>query len=250
MKSDIQLNADAIKVRGMLGYDNKQPIAITNALLNRPEYTLVRMVFSTDISGMSVMEADSKMIVVNTAMSLGRQRFSAAHELYHIEVERICTGTICKSGYDDKKSESEREADKFASYFLMPYDGLEWYIGQHGVKRWDEEQLFGLSQYYRMSFLSVIFRLYQEKRISQDEYELFKLVDIQKALRMVSVAEPELYQPNESQRQYMVDGQYVQLMELLEAAGAMSESRYGQFAREAFMDNRLEILEKGVMYND
>lgn len=250
MKSDIQLNAEANKVRRMLGYDNRQPIAVTNALLNCPEYTLIRMVFTADISGMSILEADSKIIAVNTAMSLGRQRFSAAHELYHIEVERICTGTICTSGYDDKKSESEMEADRFASYFLMPYDGLEWYIGQQHVKRWNEEQVFLLSQYYRMSFMAVIVRLYQEKRISQNEYEMLKCIDVQSALKTISVAEPELYQPSEGLRQYMVDGQYIQLMELLKETEALSESRYGQFAREAFMDNRLKILERGVMYND
>ncbi len=250
MKSDIQLNAEAVKVRSMFGYDNRQPIAVTNALLNCPEYTLIRMVFTADISGMSILEADSKIIAVNTAMSLGRQRFSAAHELYHIEVEQICTGTICTSGYDDKKSESEMEADKFASYFLMPYDGLEWYIGQQRVERWDEEQVFLLSQYYRMSFMAVIVRLYQEKRITRDEYEILKCVDVQRALKTISVAEPELYQPGEGLRQYMVDGQYIQLMELLKDTEALSESRYGQFAREAFMDNRLKILERGVMYND
>ncbi|MCM1161010.1 MAG: ImmA/IrrE family metallo-endopeptidase [Roseburia sp.] len=250
MKSDIQLSAEAIKVRGMLGYDNRQPIAITNAILNCPEYTLIRMAFTTDISGMSIMEAGSKIIAVNTAMSLGRQRFSAAHELYHVEVEKSSAGTICKSGYDDKKSDSEMEADKFASYFLMPYDGMEWYIGQHHIEQWNKEQIFGLSQYYRMSFMAVIVRLYQEKRITRSEYELLKYVDVQKEAMTISVAEPELYQPNESFRQYRVDGQYIQLMELLKPTGAISESRYGQFAREAFMDDRLKILEKGVMYND
>ena len=107
-----------------------------------------------------------------------------------------------------------------------------------------------LSQYYRMSFMAVIVRLYQEERITRDEYEILKCVDVQSALKTISVAEPELYQPSESLRQYMVDGQYIHLMELLKDTEALSESRYSQFAREAFMDNRLKILERGVMYND
>lgn len=52
-------------------------------------------------------------------MSVGRQRFSMAHELFHLYFDENEHSTVCsmKIGYGN---EVEKVADQFASYFLMP----------------------------------------------------------------------------------------------------------------------------------
>ena len=58
-------------------------------------------------------------------MSKGRQRFTLAHELYHLLFEEDKRDLIiCEASNDD---DSEIEANIFASYLIMTYEGLERY---------------------------------------------------------------------------------------------------------------------------
>ena len=45
---------------------------------------------------------------------------------------------ICDMNMNGDKSESEREADQFASYLLMPYDALLEY--EHDKSKWSLEK--------------------------------------------------------------------------------------------------------------
>ena len=172
MKSDIQLNSEANKLRARFGYSNREPIDIINLILSFPDYTLIKMPLSERISGMCVADEGAKYIVLNASMSPGRQHFTAAHELYHLEVEKDRAGKICHMGINDSKNESEKQADKFASYFLMPYDGLEWYCEKFKINEWDDiADIIYLSQFYQMSYMATLYRLEQEGRIDKARYK-------------------------------------------------------------------------------
>lgn len=67
---------------------------------------------------------DHIVICINSKSSYGRQRFTLAHELYHILYENKMDRVICGMSLVGNKSDSEKEADQFASYLLMPYDSL------------------------------------------------------------------------------------------------------------------------------
>ena len=72
-----------------------------------------------NISGMCVRDGQVKLIAVNSSMSYGRQRFSLAHELYHLYFDDESGFNVCAKNFDSN-SESEKRADQFASYFLAP----------------------------------------------------------------------------------------------------------------------------------
>ena len=86
MKDDLQLQTEAVKLRRINGYGSTEPIDVTGLLLAQECYTFIRLPMTENISGMCVIDGDSKIIAVNSMMSLGRQRFTVAHELYHIEI--------------------------------------------------------------------------------------------------------------------------------------------------------------------
>ena len=81
--------------------------------------------------------------------------------------EGLNDGRICGASLYDSKSENEEEANIFASFFLMPYDGVEWYIEVNQIKEWTVYEVIRLSLYFGISYLATIRRLEREKRITQ-----------------------------------------------------------------------------------
>ena len=126
MKSAQELNSLALETRRMLKEDDYSPIDIF-AVINgwrEKKITIVKFPFSQRISGMCTKVDDDLVICINSTTSYGRQRFTLAHELYHILYETIEGRVVCDMQMGDDKSDSEKEADIFAGYLLMPYDAL------------------------------------------------------------------------------------------------------------------------------
>ena len=115
MKQNIQLNADAVRFREKVGYSNREPIDVESVVLKMDNYTIIKLELPEKISGMCIIDEDSKFIAVNSLQTIGRQRYSIAHELYHLEIQKLAEGTVCLSNSYDSKSDAEREAEQFAS---------------------------------------------------------------------------------------------------------------------------------------
>ena len=81
--------------------------------------TLVLFPLNNNISGYCFDNGIIKVIAINSCMSYGRQRFSLAHEFYHLFFD-----SSNKLSISDKelysKDEIEKNANQFASYFLAP----------------------------------------------------------------------------------------------------------------------------------
>lgn len=89
MRSPQELNSLALKTRRMLGEDGYSPIdifALVNGWKDR-KITIVRYPLSERISGMCTRIGEEIVICINSKSSYGRQRFTLAHELYHILYE-------------------------------------------------------------------------------------------------------------------------------------------------------------------
>jgi len=67
----------------------------------------------------------NKFIIYNSNHSLTRQRFTIAHEIYHIEKHLLREGAKAKSGML-----LEEEANRGAAKILLPYEELSRYIGE------------------------------------------------------------------------------------------------------------------------
>lgn len=248
MKTIIQLNSDAIRFREKAGYGNREPIDIESIVLKMNNYTIVKMKMSNHISGMCIVDGTSKMIAINSSMSLGRQRFTIGHELYHLEIENLTEGKVCPSGIYDNRSDNEKEADIFASFLLMPYDGLEWYIDNYQIREWNIRNVIELSQFYKMSYMAILFRLYHEGRITFEEYEYFKKVNVKTEAIKLGY-DISLYGNLTEEHDWITLGEYPRLLE--EQRGLIPESLFHQFCRDGFReDMKNENIEEGAVLND
>jgi len=148
----------AKKAREELGLSEKELIRDIAGLLEDAGiklYPLIRV--SDDFFGLSVAADDGgPAIIVNVwdRISVERRIFSAAHELGHLLLH-FDTYDITVSSEDVGQ---EKEADIFASYFLMPDEVFmgEW-IGAAGLPL--VQRVFKVKHIFRVSYKTVLYRL-------------------------------------------------------------------------------------------
>ena len=159
MRTAQELNSLALRTRRLWNEDGYSPIdifAIVNGWKDK-KITIVRYPLSSRISGMCTKEKDDIVICINSTTSYGRQRFTLAHELYHVLYEEGMQRVICDMSMNGNKSDSEKEADQFASYLLMPYDALLEY--EHNKGKWDLEKVIDAEQFFQVSHQAMLHRL-------------------------------------------------------------------------------------------
>lgn len=119
MKEKIQINSDAINLRKYFGEDMYSPIDIFSMLSTSEDLTVVFYPMSERISGLCIRDKNNKLIGINSTLTYGRQRFTAAHELCHLFYHENFTSIVCAKDFDKNKDPLEKEANMFASYFLV-----------------------------------------------------------------------------------------------------------------------------------
>lgn len=164
----------ASKARSLFELNQKEAIRDICGLLEEGGVKVLILKKATDaFFGLSVAPGDSSpAVVVNTwdRISVERWIFTVAHELGHILLHK---GAYDRSRSGEEESE-EREADRFASHFLMPEAGFhsEW------------EQTRGLSllvrvlkvkRIYRVSYKTVLHRLVESQRESSEIWRTFQI---------------------------------------------------------------------------
>ena len=107
-------------------------------------------------------------------MTLGRQRFSLAHEFYHLYFDENMISVCAKK--IGSGNETEREADRFASYFLMPEAGLLT-LAEDLVKNARDRfltlnDLIRIEQYYGISHQAAVYRLRRTPYLAADRADL------------------------------------------------------------------------------
>jgi Zn-dependent peptidase ImmA (M78 family)/DNA-binding XRE family transcriptional regulator len=114
---------------------------------------------SDALFGLSISDPRGCAIVVNTwdRISVERWIFTAAHELAHLLMHL----QAYEVGQLDEVEREEREADRFASEFLMPQDLFEseW-RGAAGLSFVD--RVFKVKQIFHVSWKTVLYRLQQK----------------------------------------------------------------------------------------
>ena len=156
-----------------VGLGDEEPILDICGLLEGNGVKLLLLEKQRDsFFGLSVTADDSgPAVVVNTwdRISVERWIFTAAHELGHLllhpaEYRREAT---------DLPEQTEREADTFASHFLMPEPAF--------AKEWDETRghtlltrVLKVKRIFRVSYKTVLFRLVQSQRQTADVWRSFQ----------------------------------------------------------------------------
>lgn len=250
MKSTQELNSLALKTRRDFGEDSYSPIdifSIVNGWKSK-KITIVKYPLSERISGMCTKEDEDIIIVINSKTSFGRQRFTLAHELYHILYEENLKRVICDMNMNLNKSDSEKEADQFASYLLMPYDALYQY--SQNITKWSIEKIIEAEQYFQISHKAMLFRLETEHLITKEDVESFKNISISHVATKLGF-DKNLYQSTPKQFEYFTTGEYIRKVEEITEKGFISSGKRNELLLDAFRpDIVYDSNEGGLVLND
>ncbi|MCH5253374.1 MAG: ImmA/IrrE family metallo-endopeptidase [Lachnospiraceae bacterium] len=233
MKKAQELNSLALKTRKIWGEDSYSPLdifAIVNGWKEK-KITLVKYPLSARISGMCTRVDDDIVICINSATSYGRQRFTLAHELYHVLYEEGMQRVICDMNMNADKSVSEREADQFASYLLMPHDALLQY--RQGKKSWDIGTIIDAEQFFQISHQAMIYRLSFEHLITEKEADRYKLIAVSTEAARMGYGK-ELYFPADKRKQYFTTGEYIRKVEQMVEKELISNGKKEELLLEAY----------------
>ena len=170
--------------------------------------TVLWFPMKTNISGCCSKTKKDKIIFINTNHSIGRQNFTLAHELYHLLYEDIDDFIVCGV---NSNSQSEINADKFASTLLIPDSALYWFKNKNQIEYWSTEDLIKCEQYYQISRSTLLSRLKDLNWISQDRLKKFESNIIREADRLGY--DTGLYKPSPENQKYSSIGELIRLTE-------------------------------------
>lgn len=215
----------AIKFRNESQLSRTEPISLYGVLLNKGILTVFKPM-SANACGLSTMSRDKKhrYILINSSRSLGRQRFTIAHELYHLYYDKNPEPHMCFEG-NGTKSAKEADADMFASALLMPSDGLIACIPNEELRagRISLATVMRLEQVYCVSHQAMCYRLKRLKLIS--EAQLQGLLDISVARTAQSFGySPRIYDDGDGRKE--VVGDFIAKARVLLDAEKISEGHY------------------------
>lgn len=250
MKTAQELNSLALRTRRMWNEDGYSPIdifAIVNGWKDK-KITIVKYPMSSRISGMCTKEKEDIIICINSTTSYGRQRFTLAHELYHVLYEEDMQRVICDMSMSDDKSESEKEADQFASYLLMPYDALLEY--EYDKTKWNLEKVIDAQQFFQISHQAMLYRLVCDKLISDESANEYKTIMVSIEAAKLGYGK-ELYFPTAKNKQYFTTGEFIRKVEKLAEKELISQGKKEELLLDAY---RADIVynfdEEDVNLND
>ncbi len=158
----------ACRLRGKLGMGMSVPVNI-KTVLRQLNIQVVYRPLSDKLCGLSLKSKDGedKFMLVNCRSTRGRQHFTVAHELYHLIYDEDPAPHFCEFG--SGRNATEMSADKFASAFLMPREGILEGIPANEIKsrRVSLETAIRLGQLYGVSHHTLVLRLKDLNVITQ-----------------------------------------------------------------------------------
>ena len=235
MLDKLDLSTKAQELRESLGEDANSPVDIFSLVNQIEGLTLVFYPLGENISGMCVRDNEISLIAINSTMSYGRQRFSLAHELYHLYYDDKSGFNVCSTKFDPK-SENEKCADQFASYFLAPYKSLRTAIQKiAGKGPLSFQNVIALEQYFGMSHLAMFWRLVSEEYLSSNELDDYSHGVIS-AARNIGY-DDKLYKPTPIDSQRRTYGYYLKQVEELRQRELVSSGKIDELLLDAFRDD-------------
>ncbi len=231
--ADLLTKAECLRIK--LGQDNHSPIDIFSLVQTIEKLTLVFYPMGDTISGMCIKGEDGKCtIAINSSMTLGRQRFSLAHELYHLYYDDNLSSICLKNvgiGND-----IEKKADSFAAYFLMPRASLSQVVDKLLKKHkggLSIEDIIYIEQYFGVSHKSALYQLKSCGYINEKELNKLSNIGVRHYALMMGYSE-DLYLPLDENKQYCTYGYYISTVEQLLKKDIISNGKYEELLLEAF----------------
>ena len=129
-----------------------------------------------NVDAFSVWKNGTPFILLNNLKSAERSRFDAAHELGHL--------VLHKHGITQKNKEAEKEANNFASAFLMP----EATIISQAPALPTLTNLIKLKKYWQVSLAALVYRLNRLNLITEWQY---RTLNIEISKKGYNINEPD-----------------------------------------------------------
>ena len=209
MINKMEISSKAALLRKKLGEDESSPIDIFQLVQTIDRLTLVFYPLNNNISGICYKGKSSNVIVVNSDMSIGRQRFSLAHELYHLYFDESGISSVSLTTIG-KGDENEKKADQFASYFLIP-----------------QSSLYGMIESIK-------------EKNKNDKLNIEDVITMEKGVIALAARlgyDTEIYYPSAKDKKKMVLGHYIALAEKLLDEEYISYGKYEEILLDGFRDD-------------
>ena len=240
------LMTKAERLRKQLGEDSNSPIDIFALAQGIDGLTIVYYPLGSKISGMCIKGAERRCtIALNSAMTLGRQRFSLAHELYHLFYDESMKSVCAKS--IGTGNEVEKKADAFAAYFLMPRaalaDKADSLISKHGGKI-SLQDIIRIEQYFGVSHQTAVYQLNNCGYINRDELDTLLNISVRRQAESMGF-NSDLYRPLPEEKQYRTYGHYIDQADQLLTRDIVSYGKYEELLLAAFRDDLVYGTEEG-----
>ncbi len=240
------LMTKAERLRNKLGEDNHSPVDIFSLVQMVDKLTIVYYPMGKTISGMCVKGKDGRCtIALNSSMTIGRQRFSLAHELYHMHYDENMVSVCAKP--IGTGSETEKKADAFAAFFLMPRAALtervEDLLKKH-TGRLNIRDIICLEQYFGVSHQTAVYHLNNCGYINKSELNELLNTSVRRQAEAMGFS-TDLYNPLPKNKQYCTYGHYINQAGQLINRGIVSEGKYEELLLAAFRDDLVFGTEEG-----
>lgn len=235
MIDKLDLNTKAQELREALGEDANSPVDIFSLANQINGLTIVYYPLGDNISGMCVTDDKVCLIAVNSAMSYGRQRFSLAHEFYHLYYDDSSGFHVCSKKFAST-NEVEKKADQFASYFIAPYKSLKAMVKKTcGGETPSLQNVIALEQYFGMSHLAMLWRLVSEGSLTRSELEAYSSGVMSMASGLGY--DDKLYKPSPTELQKRTYGYYLKQVENLRQKDLVSYGKIDELLLDAYRDD-------------
>lgn len=235
MIDKLELNTKAQELRELLGEDANSPLDIFSLAGQIDGLTIVYYPLGENISGMCVKDDKVKLIAINSTMSYGRQRFSLAHEFYHLYFDDLSGFNVCAKKFDPK-NEAEKKADQFASYFIAPYKSLRAMIKKIcGTGSYSLQNIIAIEQYFGMSHQATLWRLIVEGYLTKADAEKYS-IGVLSAAKSLGY-DDKLYKPTPVELQKKTYGHYLKQVEALRQKDTVSSGKIDELLLDAFRDD-------------
>lgn len=231
-----ELMTKAAMLRKKLGEDSSSPIDIFALAQRIDGLTIVYYPMGEKLSGMCIKgQGGNDVIAINSSMTLGRQRYSLAHEFYHLYYDDNMISVCAKKIGEGK--EIEKVADMFASYFLMPDASLVVLAGKLAGKNVDSQvslnDVIRIGQYFGVSHQAAVYRLLHTSYLRQGAEVDYLATPVRSRAESLGYS-ADLYRPSPESRRYMTYGNYINQAEQVLEKGLVSAGKYEELLLTAF----------------
>lgn len=137
------------------------------------------------LSGLSFLHPDiGAVIVFNETQAYTRYPFTLSHEIAHSLFHWNLPAVLCRIS-KQTSAPLEQLADRFASYFLIPQEGLQERLDAMKIKTVKHpEELIHIARYFGVSYKTAFHRLERDRKLGapQDVFQGVKPVTLAKSL--------------------------------------------------------------------